>query len=282
MDKICVMKISLLIVCYNEEDYIKECVESILSQDYFNFEIIIIDDGSTDQSLEFIKKYNAENSNVKYFINSSNMGVGFSKKRAIEEATGEICGFVDADDTLEQGCLRKIVEAFESSTGKVDAVYTQYNVCDKKMKKIEVCKTASKVPYQNKLFFNVNFEVSHFFCFRKLSYLKTSGIDTSLLSAVDQDFYLKLYDVGRFRFIKEPLYNYRLHAEGISQDKSKKENLYENWHYVLQKTLERRNIEVIYEKNVKEISNLPNFIWQKQNTFFRKVIKKISNLVHEL
>jgi len=276
------MKISLLIVCYNEEDYIKECVESILSQDYFNFEIIIIDDGSTDQSLEFIKKYNAENSNVKYFINSSNMGVGFSKKRAIEEATGEICGFVDADDTLEQGCLRKIVEAFESSTGKVDAVYTQYNVCDKKMKKIEVCKTASKVPYQNKLFFNVNFEVSHFFCFRKLSYLKTSGIDTSLLSAVDQDFYLKLYDVGRFRFIKEPLYNYRLHAEGISQDKSKKENLYENWHYVLQKTLERRNIEVIYEKNVKEISNLPNFIWQKQNTFFRKVIKKISNLVHEL
>lgn len=276
------MKISLLIVCYNEEDYIKECVESILSQDYFNFEIIIIDDGSTDQSLEFIKKYNAENSNVKYFINSSNMGVGFSKKRAIEEATGEICGFVDADDTLEQGCLRKIVEAFESSIGKVDAVYTQYNVCDKKMKKIEVCKTASKVPYQNKLFFNVNFEVSHFFCFRKLSYLKTSGIDTSLLSAVDQDFYLKLYDVGRFRFIKEPLYNYRLHAEGISQDKSKKENLYENWHYVLQKTLERRNIEVIYEKNVKEISNLPNFIWQKQNTFFRKAIKKISNLVHEL
>ncbi len=150
------------------------------------------------------------------------------------------------------------------------------------MKKIRVCKTASKVPYRNKLFFNINYEVSHFFCFKKNTYLKTSGIDTSLLSAVDQDLHLKLYEAGRFRFLREPLYNYRLHPEGISQDKSKKNNLHKNWHFVLKKTLERRNIENIYKKKVEEISNLPNFIWEKQNTFVKRAMRKISGLIHEL
>jgi len=275
------MKISLLVVCYNAAEYIKECIESILTQDYSDFEIIIIDDGSTDHSVDIIKKYSAENSNIKYFLNSFNSGVGFSKKRAIDVATGDICGFVDADDTLEPECLKKVAAGFHSSEENIDVVYTQYYVCDKEMQVIEVCKTAAKIPYQDMLFFNINFEVSHFFCFKKLSYLKTSGIESSLLSAVDQDLHLKLYEVGRFKFIKEPLYNYRLHSGGISQDKGKKKNLYENWHFILKETLKRRNIRVLYEKNVEEISNLPNFIWEKQNTLFRKAIKKIAGLLHE-
>lgn len=279
--KLYLMKISLLVVCYNAAEYIKECIESILAQDYPDFEIIILDDGSTDPSVDVIKKYSAAYPNIKYFINTSNKGVGFSKKRAIEEATGEICGFVDADDTLEPTCLRKVAAGFRSSSENIDVVYTQYHVCNTEMQVIEVCRRASRVPYQDMMFFNINFEVSHFFCFKKSSYLKTSGIEPSLLSAVDQDLHLKLYDIGRFKFIKEPLYNYRLHAGGISQDKNKKKNLYENWHFVLKETLKRRNIKVLYEKNVEEIPNLPNFIWEKQNTFLKKAIKKISGLLHE-
>ncbi|WP_312901285.1 glycosyltransferase family 2 protein [Chryseobacterium taichungense] len=276
------MKISLLIVCYNGEKYIRECIESILSQDYSDFEIIILDDASIDQSLDIIKEYSEGYSNIRYFVNPSNKGIGFSKRQAIEFATGEICGFVDADDTLEPECLKKVVDGFVSTKENIDAVYTQYYICNKEMEKIDICKTASEIPYQKMLFFNINFEVAHFFCFKKLSYLKTSGIEASLLSTVDQDLYLKLYEVGRFKFIKEPLYNYRLHTGGISQNKSKKKKLYENWHFVLSQTLERRNIKVIYKKNVKDIPNLPNFIWQKQNNFFRRVIKKISGLLHGL
>lgn len=272
------MKISVLIVCYNEEEYIEECLDSILSQDYPDIEIIIIDDSSTDRSLDIIRAYGAEHPTIKYFVNSSNSGVGFSKRRAIMEAQGDVCGFVDADDTLEPGCLRKVMDGFNSLEEKTDVVYTQYFLCNKKLEEKKIHNTNSKVPYQETLFFNINFEVSHFFCFRKKTYLETSGMNTSLLSAVDQDLYLKLYEKGRFKFIKEPLYNYRVHAGGISQDKNKKKELYKNWHLVLEETLERRNIKTIYGVDVKNIPNLPNFIWQKQNTFLKRLMRKISNI----
>lgn len=123
-----------------------------------------------------------------------------------------------------------------------------------------------------------NFDVNHFFTFRRSEYEKTEKIDPSLSSAVDQDLYLKMYEMGEFQFLDLPLYKYRLHEKGVSQDKSKKQKLYSNWNKVLINALGRRKIEVIYGRKVSEIDNLAMFIFQKENTYIKKIQRKISCL----
>src|SRR5690606_13169562 len=127
----------------------------------------------------------------------------------------------------------------------------------------------------NSKFFNINFEINHFFTFRKSVYEQTSGINPELTSAVDQDLCLKLYDSGEIKYISEGLYLYRLHKKGVSQEKSKKQKLNKNWHTVLEETLKRRDIKKIYGKEVPEIDNLPKFIFEKQNKLISKVIKRV-------
>ena len=74
-------------------------------------------------------------------------------------------------------------------------------------------------------FFNIFLNASHFFTFRKSAYDKTVGINPKLTSAVDQDLYLKLYETGHFKFVRKPLYHYRIHEKGVSQDKNQKNKL---------------------------------------------------------
>ena len=111
---------------------------------------------------------------------------------------------------------------------------------------------------------------------RKKIYDNTDGINPELKSAVDQDLYLKLYEMGNFTFIKQPLYLYRLHANGVSQDLSKKIKLTENWQKVIVNTAKRRNIKQLYGKNIAEIDNLPAFLKNKQNDLFAKILRKFS------
>ena len=82
--------------------------------------------------------------------------------------------------------------------------------------------------------------------------------------------------MGNFTFIKQPLYLYRLHANGVSQDLSKKIKLTENWQKVIVNTAKRRNIKQLYGKNIAEIDNLPAFLKNKQNDLFAKILRKFS------
>ena len=136
---------------------------------------------------------------------------------------------------------------------------------------IKLFPNQKQIKNNNPYFLNINFEVNHFFVFRKMSYLKTEGIDPNLTSAVDQDLYLKLYEVGKLKFLPKPNYIYRLHDKGVSQNKLKKEKLYQNWHKVLYNTLKRRNINIIFGKKVSEIENLPKFIFKKENSLLNKI-----------
>lgn len=90
-------KISIIIPTYNRKEQLKECVDSILSQTYYNFEIIIVDDCSTDGTEEYIKN-NFDDKRVLYVKNSKNSGAGFSRKNGYSRSTGEYVIFCDDDD----------------------------------------------------------------------------------------------------------------------------------------------------------------------------------------
>lgn len=97
-------KVSIIIPVFNSEKYLKKCLDSILSQTLNNIEIILIDDGSTDSSLDIIKNYANSHSNIKYRT-KRNEGQAIARNLGIELSTGEFICFVDSDDYIEPTML---------------------------------------------------------------------------------------------------------------------------------------------------------------------------------
>ncbi|HIF9411751.1 TPA: glycosyltransferase family 2 protein [Photobacterium damselae] len=103
-----VKKFSLIIPVYNVEEYISSCLDSIYAQTYKDYEIIIIDDLSTDGSLTKINAYNNIHTNIKIISNEIHLGPGLSRNKGIEYSSGDFVLFVDADDLLEKDLLLSI------------------------------------------------------------------------------------------------------------------------------------------------------------------------------
>lgn len=103
-------EISIIIPVYNGEKHIAVCIESILSQSISNYEIICIDDGSTDQSLDIIKEYEQKHACIHSF-SQKNAGVSVARNRGIKESTGNYAIFLDADDCMHPLSLELILKA---------------------------------------------------------------------------------------------------------------------------------------------------------------------------
>ncbi len=99
-------KISIIIPAYNSQDFIKRCIDSVISQTYSNYEIIVVNDGSTDKTEEILKDLKEKNylANMK-IITVPNGGVGKARNIGIKEASGSYIFFIDSDDYLEKECL---------------------------------------------------------------------------------------------------------------------------------------------------------------------------------
>lgn len=111
--------ISVVIPIYNTEKYLEECVKSVLSQSYFNLEVLLIDDGSKDGSGEICDRFAAQDSRVKVF-HLENGGVSRARNFAIERATGEYFTLVDSDDFLPGDAIEKMVQSLPD--GGVDVL----------------------------------------------------------------------------------------------------------------------------------------------------------------
>lgn len=101
-------KISVIVPVYNTEKYLESSLRSIMDQTYSNLEIICVNDGSTDNSLELLKKLQQEDERI-IIIDKENEGQGISRNKGMEKATGEWISFIDSDDTLELNAYEKIV-----------------------------------------------------------------------------------------------------------------------------------------------------------------------------
>lgn len=266
------MLFSLLIAHYNNYDLFLDCYDSIVKQSYSNFEVIILDDCSTDGSFKKLTELLKDDARFKIYQNDSNQGVGFTKKRLAELANGEVCGFLDPDDALSKNAIENSVK---NHTEKNVVTYSKFLLCDANLNHLKLFPQSRAIKNGDEKFFNIFLEANHFFTFKKSAYNKTSGINADLTSAVDQDLYLKLYEIGNFTFINEALYYYRLHEKGVSQEKSKKGKLNENWQKVILDTAKRRNIGRLYGKDIQDIDNLPEFIFKNQNTFLKKIQRKL-------
>lgn len=105
-------KVSIIVPAYNVEKYIFDTIKTIEVQTYKNIEIIIVNDGSTDNTLKICQELAKENKNIK-LINQSNKGVSEARNKGIEMATGEYIAFIDSDDLLEKDMIELLVKGLE-------------------------------------------------------------------------------------------------------------------------------------------------------------------------
>lgn len=101
--------LSVLMTAYNREKYIAEAIESVLASTYANFELIIVDDASTDTTVSIARKYEAKDNRIKVYVNEQNLGQFPNRNRAVDYATGEYIYYLDSDDTIIIDGLEKLV-----------------------------------------------------------------------------------------------------------------------------------------------------------------------------
>lgn len=274
------IKFSILIANYNNGKYFRDCYNSLVNQTYENWEAIIVDDASTDDSVEVIKSIIKDDPRFKLYHNAVNQGCGFTKRECMEYAEGELCAYLDPDDAIYTQALEKTINEFANTTDIV-ATYSQMMLCDDNLVPDKIFASTKQV-YNSRYFFNCPIQFAHFFTFKKETYLKTSGINPALRSAVDQDLYLKILEYGDVKYIKEPLYLYRLHSDGISQHSSK-QGAKESFAKVIYDTMKRRGIKKINNLNVPETYTNSEEIYRLlayQTSTLHRLINKIKVTLH--
>lgn len=235
--------ISILIANYNNGRYLAGCVNSIYQQTYRNWEIVIVDDGSSDDSKTIYSEY-VDDPRVRVFFNYINRGCGYTKRRCVEFAKGQILGFVDPDDTIRHDALEVMLEC-HLKHADVGLIYSTHYLCGEDLQGGQVSGGVGKIlnGYSYLSSFGIGNSISHFATFKYSFYIKTSGIDVEVKRAVDQDLYYRMEEVGGVLFVNEPLYNYRYYRadgiEGLSTGLNESEAL--RWHLkVVENACKRR------------------------------------------
>ena len=104
------MKFSILITVYNKENYLDKCFSSILKQDYKNYEVIMIDDASTDNSLKLMREYASKYDNFKLYINKTNKKLSYNRNKLIDYSTGDYLLYLDPDDYISDTLLIDVLD----------------------------------------------------------------------------------------------------------------------------------------------------------------------------
>jgi glycosyltransferase involved in cell wall biosynthesis len=107
-------KISVIVPVYNVEKYLSDCIQSILNQTYQNFELILVDDGSTDTSCDICRRFASKDSRIRC-VAIDNSGANHARKVGVDNVIGEYSMFVDADDTIDDDALTKMLSVVQEN-----------------------------------------------------------------------------------------------------------------------------------------------------------------------
>ena len=248
MDTVCLF--SVLIANYNNGRYLQEAIDSVLEQTYSNWEAIIVDDKSTDDSFQIYEKYKGD-PRFHIYYNEANKGCGYTKRRCAELANGELCGFLDPDDALMPTSLEVMVKA-HAEHPECSLIYsTCYRYSGDRNAEMPIWDYIGEIPENSDFLIYRKKIVSHFVSFKKAAYDKTDGIDPFFKADVDFDLYCRLEEVGKLLYLPQPLYYYRINnVHSISINSKEAESKAYNYSVVRQlDTICRRMDGMLYDKH---------------------------------
>lgn len=211
--------ISVIIPSFNAANYITHAIDSVLAQTYRHFEIIIIDDGSTDNTHELLTKYVREGK-LSYFY-QKNAGLSAARNAGIDKATGSYIALLDADDLWDSAKLYRQISLIHSSED-IGMVFTDFNTFNDGMlltrgKNAVKFKDNSVITF-NELFSSHNFIYPSTVLIRKVVFDRCGLFDTALRAVEDYDMWLRIAQTFQVVGINQPLTHIRVHASNMSRD----------------------------------------------------------------
>ncbi|MBE5843388.1 MAG: glycosyltransferase [Butyrivibrio sp.] len=224
--------ISIVLPVYNGEEYLAEAIESVLNQSYSNLELIIVNDGSTDKSLEIANLYADSDSRVLVIDNRANLklpktlNVGFSK------AKGQYFSWTSADNIYKEKAIEELHNEIQKSDDTI-MVYSDYTCIDSKgdfQKKIVVHEINDMMKG------NV---IGACFLYTRTIAEEIGEYDENLFLAEDYDYWIRMLGHGEIIHVNNDLYLYRLHSKSLTEEKKE---------YVNQQTYKalKKNFKSLY------------------------------------
>jgi glycosyltransferase involved in cell wall biosynthesis len=204
--------ISLITTVYNRATYLPVTLDSILAQTHHNFELLIWDDGSTDDSLAIAQAYARKDDRIRV-IAAPHQGIAPSLKGAIAATTAPYLGWVDSDDVLAPTALAETVAILDAHPN-VGMVYTNHLIIDEQGNDKGLGRLC-RIPYSPDRLL-VEFMTFHFRLIRRRVYDQVGGIDPSFSTSEDYDLCLKLSEVTDIYHLPKPLYFYRRHTDNAT------------------------------------------------------------------
>ena len=196
---------SVLMPNYNKGKYIGEAIESVLTQTYKDWELVIIDDASTDISREIIKKYTRDK-RVVFLQNPENLGKAKTRIRLANESIGKIMVELDSDDMLEKTALKDIVAAHRRHPD-AGLIYSQFEYVDENLRPLG--KGFCRAGKRGETNLHSNY-ASALRSYKRKYFDRTSGFDVTLDGAEDMDMVYKLEEAAPIFFLDKVLYKYRM------------------------------------------------------------------------
>lgn len=205
--------------CYNASRWLGEAIESVLSQTFKDFEFIIVDDGSNDETLNILQMYAARDARI-VIISKLNTGLGDSLNVGIRNARGEWIARLDADDICEPTRLEKQIQLAESNTPLV-FIGTGLTIIDEHGARLAI----HRYPTRHDALVRHLRQVRKFpphssAMYRTAAVRAIEGYRTRIRRAQDYDLWLRLSRIGKLACINEPLVRIRKHANQISHEDS--------------------------------------------------------------
>jgi len=207
-------KISIITPSLNQSKYIEEAILSVMNQAYDNYEHIIVDGGSTDDTLEILGRYSFRSDKLKW-LSEPDQGQSDALNKGFRMATGDIVGWLNADDRYLPGCFYKVAEVFANNPD-VDIVYGDYRFIDEQGKVFKLRKEIDFDLFILK-YLHVLYIPSTATFFRRWVIDEGNFLRLDLHYAMDYEFFLRLALKGyRFLHVPEYLADFRWHPESKS------------------------------------------------------------------
>ena len=228
------MSVSIITPTFNSERFIAETILSVQAQTYKDWEMIIVDDCSTDRTAEIVASFQEKDSRIKYLYNSTNKGSAFSRNIAIQKAKGKWIAFLDSDDLWHPEKLEKQIEFM--TRNDIHFSYTNYCEIDESSKEVGILISGPEV-ITNKLMRAYCWPG----CLTVMYDTEFLGLMQTAEIKINEEYalWIKISSVANCHLLDENLAKYRRHNNSLT-DKSYLELT--KWHYIMFRVAEGKNI----------------------------------------
>lgn len=204
--------VSIILPVYNGEKYLKESINSILSQTYNMFELIIVDDCSTDSTRSIVEHYMLLDKRIKYIKNENNYKLPRSLNIGFENAKGKYLTWTSDDNIYHENAIEVMVDYLENHND-IQMVYCDYNEIDETGEFIQQI----QVGQPERLFWkNI---VGACFLYKSSIAKKIGGYATDRFLVEDYDYWLRIYLNGQITPLHKCVYNYRVHKDSLTAER---------------------------------------------------------------